>query len=156
MIVHWTIFCIVRVKDCKSDWLCISLVHWYSLYSSHLFILYDEMSLQAVLQFSYCSIISSGFVLFHDTISLSHNSKMVGFFKYNIHYKCTCITSLNVEMMYVCYILYFVIWSYCYKCKCPRRPLIDIFINGFVSFLIDFRLNFQLIIHQDSIYFCQT
>ena len=38
----------------QSDWLCIGIAPWYSLYSSHLFIPYYDISLQAVLLFSYC------------------------------------------------------------------------------------------------------
>ena len=78
---------------CWFRWMCVFVYLGYklasqidyaldSLYSSHLFILLYVMSLKAVLPISYCSItcISSGFVLFLDTISLSHYCKMVGFF----------------------------------------------------------------------------
>ena len=75
---EWFVYLLVR----------LTIVPWYSLYSNRLFIQYYDMSLQVVLLFCYCPIISSGFLLFM-TQSLFQTTVKRCFF--NIHCTCTCI-----------------------------------------------------------------
>ena len=101
---------------------------------------YSFVTVQLYHQFLYCSMTQ---FLFHTTV------KWWVFFLYNIHY--SCIASLDVEMMYVCFILYFVIWSYWYKCECPPRApdwwinkdtfIIKWFCFFFDRFLVELSIN---------------
>ena len=116
----------------KSGRPCIYIVPWYSLYSNHLFILYFDMSLQAVSttvlllsnynirfctvpwhNFSFCKMLGEGVVV-------------VCFFCFlHILFILHVLLHLRLKryVFYIEYVLCYIIILLCCKCKFPRGPI---------------------------------